>query len=394
MVWFPGVVLTQEVGTADPITLRSKTASRTDMASSPGFVALQAGRARLRGVSLVYECAGDACRLRFVGERGALASIRPEANLLLALGVEVLAIGHVPHVANDEQRHGTLFGTRDYGTADRMLHVSGAALLFGEKPRLPPLQPSPGSRTLVLAVLFGPYRTRAHGGVLRVGPECPAANKHRLLSIRNGGRVYLAQINGRSVRDRDRGRYQPVFYHQMPGVMSRRPVPHQPRLQECARLKREQVGWQGQAQRSQPACLSQQQGSTFAADGGAFPDRRAPPLLMVRVPGIQPGLFAGFGGLTGFLEALLGGVSAVREQNGGAIQGILQAFPTFGSRPHALLALALIVTREHIRVDTPALPVQRVCLVFGQGAGELYRAQHRVGLLLSIPRICFSFSDG
>ena len=52
---FTGVVLGKQVGTADPITVRRKTASRTDIASSLAFVALRAGRARLRGVSFVYE---------------------------------------------------------------------------------------------------------------------------------------------------------------------------------------------------------------------------------------------------------------------------------------------------------------------------------------------------
>src|SRR5262249_3303167 len=59
----------------------------------------------------------------------------------------------------------------------------------------------------------------------------------------------------------------------------------------------------------------------------ALPNRRAPALLMIQVLGIQPGLFARFGRLTGLGEALLGCGSTVSRQGGRAEEEYLPGVP-------------------------------------------------------------------
>src|SRR5579862_5464314 len=63
MTGFARIVLTEQVCTADPVSMRSKTTSRTDIAPSLGFMTLQAAGpiwqcawTGLRGIGFVYQC--------------------------------------------------------------------------------------------------------------------------------------------------------------------------------------------------------------------------------------------------------------------------------------------------------------------------------------------------
>src|SRR5690349_5230844 len=124
MTRFSGVVLTQNIGTPYRVSVRSETASRTDKRPSLGFVTLHAGgsirqraRAGLRGVRFRAEGDGDTHCLGFVRDIGALPSMRPEANLLLAFRIQPLAIRHIADIANDERADVVLFGPVYHGTA-------------------------------------------------------------------------------------------------------------------------------------------------------------------------------------------------------------------------------------------------------------------------------------
>src|SRR5260221_2352971 len=131
-------VLREQVGTAHGVPMRCTTTSRAAIHAPLGFVTVQAttpiwqgARTGLTGIGLLDQANGNPRRFRLVGDVSALASVRPEANLLLAFGVHPLAIRHVAHIADHQRAHLALRGPGDDGTTDFVLQVPGAALLFG-----------------------------------------------------------------------------------------------------------------------------------------------------------------------------------------------------------------------------------------------------------------------
>src|SRR5689334_17538416 len=92
-------VLTEQVGTAHAVPMRCKTASRAAIHAPLRFVTVQAAcpiRQRtgtgLTGIGFLAQANGNPRRFRLVGAVHSLPSMRPEANLLLALRLHPLAI--------------------------------------------------------------------------------------------------------------------------------------------------------------------------------------------------------------------------------------------------------------------------------------------------------------
>ena len=59
--------------------------------------------------------------------------MRPQANLLLTLGGQAIAIGYVAHIANDQRADIALLGPGDHGRLTFVLHVSGRRFCFARK---------------------------------------------------------------------------------------------------------------------------------------------------------------------------------------------------------------------------------------------------------------------
>ena len=206
------IVLTQDVRTADRVSMCSKPASRTNVASSLGFVTLHAGgsvwqaaRAGLRGVSFRAEGDSHSCCFGFVGDIGPLTSMRPQAYLLLALGIEPLAIGHIPYIADHQCADLALFGPVHDGAADLVFQIAGATFLPGKKAHLPPEQPFPTPRAFVLPSLLRLYFRQAFCAVLLIGSQRPAGDDDRFLPIGEGRRMNLPQVDRGDVISRRRG---------------------------------------------------------------------------------------------------------------------------------------------------------------------------------------------
>src|SRR5260370_28012525 len=110
--------------------MRCKTASRATIHAPPGFITVQAtcpirqgAREGLAGIGFLDQGNSDSSRFRFVGDVVALASMRPEANLLLAFGVHPLPISHVPHVADHQCAYLPLSGPDDASATDILLQI-------------------------------------------------------------------------------------------------------------------------------------------------------------------------------------------------------------------------------------------------------------------------------
>jgi len=384
MTGFTRIVLTQDIGTAYRVSMGHKTASRAAIGAPLGFRAVTTLRTGLAGVGFRAKYDAHPLRLSFIGNVLSLPSMRPHVNFLLAFCVQAFAIGYVAHIPDHHGTDVALLRPRDDRTARLMLHVPRPAFLLRQKATLAALEPPPGPGTSLLAGLFGAYLTQALGGALRIGTQGTAGDDDGFLSVGDGGRVNLSEVYRRRVVSWQRFWLQPILHDDMPDVVPCGPVPHQPRFQEGCLGKREQVVRQTYRNRSQPSRPCQQQISALPTDAGALPNRGAPTLLPVRVLGDQSSGFTGFGRFTRLVEALLGRVSAVRVQGGWPAQRIFQAFARLESQPHALLAIEPIVPGEHVTVDTPALAVQGVGLVFGQRAGKCDRSQHWTGLLSNV----------
>ncbi len=162
----------------------------------------------------------------------------------------------------------------------------------------------------------------------------------------------------------------------MPPVGPGGSLPDQPRFQEGRAGQGKQVGGQGHAQRSHPSGTRQPQRLPFALDARAFPDGGSEALVVIGVLRVHPRGFAGFRRLAGFVETLLGGVATMGMQAGRPAQRVFQPLATRGREPDALLAIQPIVADQHIRVDAPALGIERVGFALGKRASHHDRAHH------------------
>ena len=241
MPWLPGIVLARAGWHSRPrLDVAVETASRAAVDAPLGFGTLQAAcpigqgaRTGLAGIGFFDQDDGDPRRFGLVGDVLALASMRPQANLLLALGVQALAIGHVAHIANDQRADLPFLRPGDDGAADFVFHVPRAALLFGQKAILATLQATQGARAIALARLLRAQLGEPFGRVLLIGTQRPAGDNDRFLAIGEGGWMNLAQVDRRRVRSRRSGcGSSAIFHHQMPAVVPCRSVPHQSRFQK------------------------------------------------------------------------------------------------------------------------------------------------------------------
>src|SRR5260370_11862911 len=227
------IMLGQQVGTAHGVPMRCKTTSRAPIHAPLGFITVQAttpirqgARTGLTGIGLLDQANGNPRSFRLVGDGPALPSMRPEANLLLALRLHPLAIGHVAHIADDQRAYLALPGPGDDSTTDFVLQVPGAALLLRQEARLAALQPFPRARAFVLAILLGADRRDALGGGLLIGAQRPAANDARLVAIGERRGVDIAQVDRcRSGSWCGQGRHAILNDH-MPAVVLSGAVPN------------------------------------------------------------------------------------------------------------------------------------------------------------------------
>src|SRR5262249_29948057 len=108
MAGLSGVVLTQNIGCTQCVSVRRETTSRAAELPPLGFRTVQIGRAirqrawtRLTPIGFADQGDRDASSVNLVGEIPALPAMRPDADLLLGLRVQALAIGHVAHIPNN-----------------------------------------------------------------------------------------------------------------------------------------------------------------------------------------------------------------------------------------------------------------------------------------------------
>ena len=146
---------------------------RAALHAPTGVVLASAAGAGLAGIVLVDQLNGDPRGLCLVGDVLADVAMRPQAALLLALGTQALAIGHLTDIADSERARFALNGILHHGARDLLRTSAGALLLLRKNARLAGLQSLPAARAFVLAILAGPQLRKALGGVLARGTETP-----------------------------------------------------------------------------------------------------------------------------------------------------------------------------------------------------------------------------
>lgn len=102
----------QDIDAAHHVPVRHKPTQciRAAIHAPTGFVLVPACWTGLAGAVLIDELNGDASGLRLVGDVLPDLAVRPQANLLLALGRQALAVGHVAHISNGEPARFALDG--------------------------------------------------------------------------------------------------------------------------------------------------------------------------------------------------------------------------------------------------------------------------------------------
>ena len=246
------IVLGKQVRTANPIAMRSKTASRAAIHTPLGFIALQApgpvqqrARTGLAGRGFFDQGNGNPSCRRLVGDVRSLPSVRPQANLLLALRIQSLPIRHVSYISNDERADLALPRPVHHRAADLVFHIAGAALLLRQETTLAPLEATKGARPSPFARLFRTQLGETLGGVLRIGTQRAAGEDDGFLAIREGSRMNLPQVHRCGVGPLRCGCWlRAIFNGHMPGIVPGGPVPHQTHFQESSRRQREQIGGQ------------------------------------------------------------------------------------------------------------------------------------------------------
>ena len=142
----------QDVCASDRVSMRHKTASRATVDPPLGFGTVaarrpirQAPRTRLCGRRFLFKRNSYPCCRCLVCEIDPLASMRPDPNFLLALGVQTLAVSYVSDISDHQGTYTTLFGPIYHRASDFVFQIVGASALFGLKAILAALQLLPAA---------------------------------------------------------------------------------------------------------------------------------------------------------------------------------------------------------------------------------------------------------
>ena len=376
MARFSGVVLAQDIGTPDRVSMGNEPASRAAIDAPLRFMPLHAKRTGLARIRFINHENSDANRGCLVGDVLALPSVRPQANLLLALGSETLAICHITYIPDHHGRRSSFLGEPHGLAAAFVFQVTSAASLLRQKAGLALLQSFPTPGAPLLARLLPPDLSEAFGGILLVGSHGPAGDNDRFLAIGQSRRMNFTQINRHNRHSSCRFCCSAILDDQMPHVVTRRPVPDEPCFQESRDWQMGEMSGQGDLDRGESPRTRQGQRSCLLAYACVLPDRGAKAFAFVGIVHLKTQYPAGFGRLAGFVEALLGGIPAMGVKRGRASCRVLYPLAAFGGKPDLLLAIATIVLDEHIRVDAPAFCIERIGLALGQGTDNLHGSEH------------------
>ena len=232
MTRFAVDVRRQDVDCADDVPVKHATASRAAIDASAGLLPLPTRGACLGGVVLILQHDLDPDMLGLVRDVLAQPPLRPTRHFLVRSVSQVDAIGHVPHVADDDFACTPGHCMIDHGTRDFVQDVLFAAFLLGLETVHAFLDALPVGRPTLLPI---PQRSEfrpAFVPVLLTSPERPAGEHQGLLGVRYDGRVDLAHVNRQHPVARCDGRNKTIFEHHVPGVLVGLLVEDKPRFQD------------------------------------------------------------------------------------------------------------------------------------------------------------------
>src|SRR5258708_37665162 len=93
----------QDIDAAHHIPVRHKPTCRAAIHAPAGFVLVPTCWTGLRGKMLVHKLDGDALGLRLIGDVVAHFAAGPQANLLLTLGAQAIAVSHIALIAKRQR---------------------------------------------------------------------------------------------------------------------------------------------------------------------------------------------------------------------------------------------------------------------------------------------------
>jgi hypothetical protein len=249
--------------------------------------------------------------------------MRPQANLLLALGRQALALGHVVHVPNGNGARFALLRPIHHCPTHLVFNIAGTLLLLGQEAILAGLELLPAARAFLFARLGQANLCHPLHRVLASRTEPSRGDHDDLCAVRHGRRVNLAQVYGDNRSAGRRGWLTAVFQRDVPVVPPPRAVPHQLYLFVGTSAIGAQIVWQRDANRLQPTCPRQAHHASMHPDSGVLPGGRAVDVAPMRRAHVQPHPLLALGDLTGSIEALLRRVTAVGVPDRGAAEKVL-----------------------------------------------------------------------
>ena len=310
MTRFAVDVRRQDVDCADDVPVKHATASRASIDASAGLFSLPTHGACLGRVVLILQHDLDPDMLGLVRDVLAQPPMRPARYLLVRSVSQVDAIGHVPHVADDDPFGLALYCMIDHGARDFVQDVPFPAFLLG----LEAVHPFLDALTVVRPALLPiPQRSEFRPAlvpVLLTSPERSAGEHQGLLGVRYDGRVDFAHVYRQHPVSRCDWLHQTVFEHHVPSVLVGLLVEHKPGFQDPTGLP---SGRDGHRDRSQAPRASQKQGAAALTDAGILPDRGSKAPAILGIPRCRvPVPLEGSRRLARPIERLLGGIPAVR----------------------------------------------------------------------------------
>ncbi len=248
MTRFAVDVRRQDVDCADNVPVEHATASRASIDASAGLLPLPTHGACLGRVVLILQHDLDPDMLGLVRDVLAQPPMRPARHLLVRSVSQVDAIGHVPHVANDDLACTPGHCMIDHGPTTLCRMSLSRRSCWALKRFI---------RFWMRFRLFDPrfFRSRKEASSdRRLLPYClqalqrPAGEHQGLLGVRYDGRVDFAHVDRQHPVSRCGWRDQTVFEHHVPGVLVGLLVEHKPGFQNPTGTPKRREGHRDRSQ--------------------------------------------------------------------------------------------------------------------------------------------------
>ena len=374
----------KDVGRPNDITMRNEIALGTIELPSAALLLMPAIRAGLGTVRLIDQLDGNTGGFGLVLDIPAQLTVRPLANLLLALAAEPFAVSNVPDITDSDSARFPFDGPLDNSPADFVQHIPALALDKGQQFSFTPFQ-SPPFPAVFLEPTLGRLDTRhLLVPVLVQCSEFSDREDNRLRQVSRNHGMDLSQVQSYYLVTGRPGRFEAIVDNQMPVVATFLMIVDQSGFFEVLAGHILKIIRQPNHNWLNPSGSLQAQHTALFLYAGVLPDRCPEPLALVgEMRRAVTILTKRPGRVDRLVERLLGRLPTVRMKRGLLTQTVDKGFVPVLRHPNNLTATAIDTPMPlHCTgVDTARLHIQLIGQLMRYSARENLRENQKAPLV-------------